>query len=172
MSFVHLHVHSEYSLLDGACRINQMMDRVKEIGQTAIALTDHWVYGEEDEIDGLAVFSGCEYDFGNDPATSGVYHIVALFCERDPLLLRSDTPQICIDKINEAGGIAVAAHLHLIKMPDDALREYLPGSGIELREIPRLEIGVPVSASAVREALEKGTLFPGLDLPFMGVRQR
>ncbi len=46
MSFVHLHVHSEYSLLDGACRISGMMDRVKELGQTAIALTDHGVmYG-------------------------------------------------------------------------------------------------------------------------------
>ena len=46
MSFVHLHVHSEYSLLDGACRIGSMMDRVKELGQTAIALTDHGVmYG-------------------------------------------------------------------------------------------------------------------------------
>ena len=46
MSFVHLHVHSEYSLLDGACRINGMMDRVKELGQNAIALTDHGVmYG-------------------------------------------------------------------------------------------------------------------------------
>ena len=46
MSFVHLHVHSEYSLLDGACRISGMMDRVKELGQNAIALTDHGVmYG-------------------------------------------------------------------------------------------------------------------------------
>ena len=43
MSFVHLHVHSEYSLLDGACRIRSMMDRVKEIGQSAIAITDHGV---------------------------------------------------------------------------------------------------------------------------------
>ena len=39
MAFVHLHVHSEYSLLDGACRIGSMMDRVQEIGQEAIALT-------------------------------------------------------------------------------------------------------------------------------------
>ena len=46
MSFVHLHVHTEYSLLDGACRIDGMMDRVKELGQTAIAITDHGVmYG-------------------------------------------------------------------------------------------------------------------------------
>ena len=39
--FVHLHIHTEYSLLDGACRIDQLMDRVKECGQTAIACTDH-----------------------------------------------------------------------------------------------------------------------------------
>lgn len=44
--FVHLHIHTEYSLLDGACRIDQLMDRVKECGQTAIACTDHGVmYG-------------------------------------------------------------------------------------------------------------------------------
>ena len=41
MAFVHLHVHSEYSLLDGACRIGSMMDRVQELGQNAIALTEH-----------------------------------------------------------------------------------------------------------------------------------
>ena len=46
MSFVHLHVHTEYSLLDGACRISGMMDRLKELGQDAIAITDHGVmYG-------------------------------------------------------------------------------------------------------------------------------
>ncbi|MBR5540091.1 MAG: DNA polymerase III subunit alpha [Clostridia bacterium] len=46
MSFVHLHVHSEYSLLDGACRLNGLLRRVKELGQTAVAVTDHGVmYG-------------------------------------------------------------------------------------------------------------------------------
>ncbi|MGN1133558.1 MAG: PHP domain-containing protein, partial [Oscillospiraceae bacterium] len=39
--FVHLHVHSEYSLLDGACRIKQLVCRIKELGQTACAVTDH-----------------------------------------------------------------------------------------------------------------------------------
>lgn len=44
--FTHLHVHTEYSLLDGACRIDGLFDRVKEMGQTAIAITDHGVmYG-------------------------------------------------------------------------------------------------------------------------------
>ena len=46
MSFVHLHLHTEYSLLDGACRIGKLMDRVKELGQDAVAITDHGVmYG-------------------------------------------------------------------------------------------------------------------------------
>ncbi len=41
MSFVHLHLHSEYSLLDGACRLKQLVSRAKELGQTAVAVTDH-----------------------------------------------------------------------------------------------------------------------------------
>ncbi len=46
MSFVHLHVHTEYSLLDGACRIDKIAQRTKELGQTALAVTDHGVmYG-------------------------------------------------------------------------------------------------------------------------------
>ncbi len=39
--FIHLHVHSDYSLLDGACKIDRLMKRTTELGQTAVALTDH-----------------------------------------------------------------------------------------------------------------------------------
>ena len=39
--FVHLHLHSEYSLLDGACRIKELVLRIKELGQKAVAVTDH-----------------------------------------------------------------------------------------------------------------------------------
>ncbi|MCM1149621.1 MAG: DNA polymerase III subunit alpha [Butyricicoccus sp.] len=46
MSFVHLHVHSEYSLLDGACRIDGLASAAAELDQAAIAITDHGVmYG-------------------------------------------------------------------------------------------------------------------------------
>ncbi len=46
MSFVHLHLHSEYSLLDGACRVRDIPERVKECGHSACAITDHGVmYG-------------------------------------------------------------------------------------------------------------------------------
>ena len=66
MSFVHLHVHTEYSLLDGACRISGIMDRVKELGQSAIAITDHGVmYGCIDfykaaKAAGVKPIIGCE----------------------------------------------------------------------------------------------------------------
>lgn len=39
--FAHLHLHTEYSLLDGVCRLNQLMDAVKAAGQQAVAITDH-----------------------------------------------------------------------------------------------------------------------------------
>lgn len=65
-NFTHLHVHTEYSLLDGACRIDKMFDRVKELGQTAIAITDHGVmYGCVDfykaaKKAGIKPIIGCE----------------------------------------------------------------------------------------------------------------
>ena len=43
MAFVHLHLHTEFSLLDGACRIKKLVERVREIGQDAVAITDHGV---------------------------------------------------------------------------------------------------------------------------------
>ena len=91
MSFVHLHVHTEYSLLDGACRVGQLMDRVKELGQDAVAITDHGVmYGCIDfykaaKAAGIKPIIGCEvyvtrrtiadriHGIDNDP-----YHLVLL----------------------------------------------------------------------------------------------
>ena len=44
--FAHLHLHTEYSLLDGACRINRLLDTAAERGDKAVAITDHGVmYG-------------------------------------------------------------------------------------------------------------------------------
>lgn len=49
MGFTHLHLHTEYSLLDGACRINPLMEHIKSLGQTSVAITDHGVmYGAID----------------------------------------------------------------------------------------------------------------------------
>ena len=66
MSFVHLHVHTEYSLLDGFCRIDGLAKRVRELGQSAVAVTDHGVmYGAVDfyracKREGVKPIIGCE----------------------------------------------------------------------------------------------------------------
>jgi len=66
MSFVHLHTHSEFSLLDGACRIQSLVETAKEMNMEALALTDHGVmYGVVDfykEVKkvGIKPIIGCE----------------------------------------------------------------------------------------------------------------
>ncbi|MCM1529857.1 MAG: DNA polymerase III subunit alpha [Alistipes sp.] len=92
--FVHLHVHTEYSLLDGACRINRLMEHVRELGQTAVAITDHGnMYGVPEffraaEKAGIKPIIGCEVYVAprkrtdREPGLDGrPYHLI-LLCER------------------------------------------------------------------------------------------
>jgi len=64
--FVHLHNHSEYSLLDGACRVKELVSRAAEMGMPAVAITDHGVlYGiidfyREAKKQGIKPVIGCE----------------------------------------------------------------------------------------------------------------
>ncbi len=64
--FVHLHLHSEYSLLDSACRLDRLVDKARELKFPAIALTDHGVlYGAIDfyravREAGMKPIIGCE----------------------------------------------------------------------------------------------------------------
>jgi len=93
--FVHLHVHTEYSLLDGACRIDRLMERVKENGQTAVAMTDHGVmYGavnfwQAAKAAGIHPVIGCEIYVAprsrfdkETPADRKPYHLT-LLCENN-----------------------------------------------------------------------------------------
>ena len=64
--FTHLHVHSEYSLLDGACRIRPLVAAAKELGQTSLAVTDHGAmfgavdFYKEARKQGIKPILGCE----------------------------------------------------------------------------------------------------------------
>ena len=91
LDFVHLHVHSEYSLLDGANRIKDLPVRAKELGMNAIALTDHGVmYGVIDfykacKKEGIKPIIGCEVyvaprtRFDKDPKLDNqYYHLILL----------------------------------------------------------------------------------------------
>lgn len=93
--FVHLHVHTEYSLLDGACRIRDLAKRLKELGQTACAITDHGVmYGCIEfyrimKENGIKPIIGCEVYVAPrsrfDKETkidSSPYHLI-LLCENN-----------------------------------------------------------------------------------------
>ena len=91
--FVHLHLHTEYSLLDGACRINPLMEHLKEIGQTAVAITDHGVmYGVIDfyraaKKHGIKPIIGCEVyvaprtRFDKVHELDGEQHHLVLLCK-------------------------------------------------------------------------------------------
>ena len=91
MPFVHLHLHSEYSLLDGACRIADIPKRAHELGQNAVAITDHGVmYGTVDfyracKDAGIKPIIGCEVymaagsRFDKRHETDGTrYHLILL----------------------------------------------------------------------------------------------
>ena len=64
--FVHLHVHSDFSLLDGCCRMDRLMERAVELGMSAMALTDHGnLFGtvsfvKQAEKHGIKPIIGCE----------------------------------------------------------------------------------------------------------------
>ncbi len=93
-NFTHLHLHTEYSLLDGACRIEGLMQRIKALGQTAVAITDHGVmYGcvefyKAAKSAGIKPIIGCEVyvatrtRFDKVNRIDGSNHLI-LLCKND-----------------------------------------------------------------------------------------
>jgi len=95
--FVHLHVHSEYSLLDGACRIDKLVDYAAELGFPALAITDHGVlYGAIDfykaaKAKGIRPIIGCEvyvapgsrFEKKTRAGGKDVYHHLVLLAENN-----------------------------------------------------------------------------------------
>lgn len=94
MSFAHLHVHTEYSLLDGACRISKIAKAAKQKGMTSLAITDHGVmYGVIDfyracKKEGIHPVIGCEVyvaptsRFDKTSSYEKYYHMI-LLCENN-----------------------------------------------------------------------------------------
>ncbi len=93
--FVNLHLHTEYSLLDGACRIKPLMECIRELGQTAVAITDHGnMYGavefwNEAKKAGIKPIIGCEVYVARRTRhdrehilDSSPYHLI-LLCENN-----------------------------------------------------------------------------------------
>lgn len=95
MSFVHLHLHTEYSLLDGVCRMEPLMKAVLDKGQTAVAITDHGaMYGVIDFYDaakkyGVKPIIGCEVyvaartRFDREAKVDSEHNHLVLLCENN-----------------------------------------------------------------------------------------
>ncbi len=92
MDFTHLHVHTEYSLLDGSAKIKNLVKRAKELGYDSLAITDHGVmYGvidfyEAAKAEGIKPIIGCEiyvspgsrFDRETNRGEERYYHLVLL----------------------------------------------------------------------------------------------
>ncbi|MCD6350956.1 MAG: PHP domain-containing protein, partial [Armatimonadetes bacterium] len=88
--FVHLHTHTEYSLLDGACRLEPLAKRAKDLGMPALAITDHGaMYGiiefyQACTAEGIKPILGCEVymaarsRFDQEQQDRAVRHLVLL----------------------------------------------------------------------------------------------
>ena len=95
--FVHLHTHTQYSLLDGACRIPDLVAYAKELGMPALAITDHGVmYGviefyQECKKAGIKPIIGCEVYITSGShldksleTRSKLYHLCLLYTSPSP----------------------------------------------------------------------------------------
>ena len=118
---VGLHTHTTRS--DGRVTPEESAGIYKAAGYDAIALTDHWVYNDQGEINGLKIISGCEYNVGANNTIDDVMHIVGIGMKQDPQLVRKTASrQDVIDGIRANGGLAILAHpAWSLNTPQDAL---------------------------------------------------
>ncbi len=142
--FTHLHVHTEYSLLDGMCRIPQLISRVRELGMDSLAITDHGaMYGVIEfyrtaREAGIKPIIGCEVYLapgsrsGRDVADRNHYHLI--------LLARNHTGyQNLIQLVTKAH---LEGFYYRPRVDKELLEQYHEGlialSGCLAGEIPRL----------------------------------
>ena len=145
MSFVHLHVHSEYSLLDGFSNITQMVQRAKEMGMPALALTDHGT------MFGVMEFYNATTKAGIKPIVGVEAYLAARgMADRDSQLDKKSSHLLLLAE-NETGyhnllQIASAAQLdgfyYFPRIDHDFLAQHAQGlictSGCMSAEIPRM----------------------------------
>lgn len=136
-----LHTHTTES--DGKVSPEECFALYKSKGYDFLARTDHWKVSDAGEYEGMLLLSGCEYDFGSDPA-EGVYHIVALGMEADPGLTRDMTPGEAVERIHANGGLANIAHpAWSLDTPEQILRY---GNIFDMTEIYNSVSGLPRNA--------------------------
>lgn len=128
--FVHLHVHTQYSLFDGMCRIPEMVSRAKELGMPAVAITDHGnMYGvihlyKEAQAQGIKPILGCEVYMTrgsrmDHPAKERLCHLI--------LLAKNNEGYHNLIKIVSKGFIDGENNYHRPRVDYDLLKTYHTG---------------------------------------------
>lgn len=156
MAFTHLHVHTEYSLLDGACRISRLALSAKEKGMTSLAITDHGVmYGAIDfyracKKEGIKPIIGCEVyvapqsRFDKTSAYGKYYHMV--------LLCKNQTGYQNLIKLVSKG--FTEGFYSKPRIDDELLEQYHEGlvclSACLAGEIPQLLLGNDYNAAKAK----------------------
>lgn len=178
--FVNLHVHTEYSLLDGACRVKDLIRRVREMGQKAVAITDHGnMYGavefwNEAVKEGINPIIGCEVYVAPRRRTDkepGIdqhpYHLV-LLCENN------EGYRNLVKLVSAAG---IEGFYNRPRVDKELLRKYHKGliclSACLAGEIPRLLAdgnyeGAKEAALAYREIFGENNFF--IEIQNHGIR--
>ena len=137
---VNLHMHTNLS--DGRRTPAEAVQIYRNAGYDAVALTDHWFFGEGEESSDFTILSGGEYNTKNGDAIKGVYHIVGIGMKRDPAIRRDAPVQEVISSIRAAGGIVVLAHpAWSLNTPE----QILPLEGVDATEIYNSVSGVHMS---------------------------
>lgn len=111
--------HTHTTLSDGHKTPEEAIALYKSRGYDAIAITDHWKQSENYVANGMTVLSGCEFNFSNNDAAAGVFHILGIGMTEKIDLVKPDFTSeedniafanTLVDSIHRAGGIAVLAH--------------------------------------------------------------
>lgn len=134
---INLHTHTTQS--DGHRTPEEAAAIYKAAGYDAIAITDHYFFTEGGSLSGLKILSGAEYDTEMCCGREGVYHIVALGCEKDPQIEREEKlpAEKFVERILSVGGTPVLAH------PAWSLNQ--PETALDLAEVTLTEIHNSVS---------------------------
>ena len=157
---VNLHMHTKLS--DGLRSPAEALARYKQAGYDAVALTDHWYYGKEQEFDGMLVLSGAEYNTRFGDCRQGVFHIVGVGMRHEPSLTLSSSPQKIIHEIRAAGGLSVLAHP---AWSLNTVEQIMPLEGVDATEIYNSVSGVhesrrPDSSLIIDMLASKGRAYP------------
>src|SRR6185312_10222175 len=106
-SFVHLHVHTEYSMLDGAARLGDLFSEANRLGMPALAMTDHGnIYGA--------------YDFYKQATAAGVKPIIGTEAYLTPGTHRGDRTRVRWNNGGEDDVSGTGAYTHMTLLAADA----------------------------------------------------